>query len=202
MMRRIMLLLGAVLAGGVVSSAGAQHPGRSGFWMEAGAGGGNIHVGCATCEEPTVAYGRSAYFRVGGAISQRVLWGVEFFGLLDERFTAGETDTPVTIENASIAPIVIWYPWRGGVFFKGGIGVANVAVTTPGIEGEPPLVVSGTGSGLTFGIGLDVPLHRSLSITTNFGVYYSAAGDVPFNGTIVEDVITTVYQANFAITIR
>lgn len=191
-----------VVAALVATPLAAQHPGRRGFWAEAGAGAGNIHIGCATCEEPTVTYGRSAYLRLGGGISRRVLWGLEFFGLLDEEFTAGDADQPVTIENASVSPIVLWYPWRGGIFFKGGIGITNVAITTPGIDGSPPIVASATGSGLTFGIGLDVPLRRWLSVTTNLGVYYSAAGDVRFTGLAVEDVITTIYQANFAITLR
>jgi hypothetical protein len=184
------------------SSARAQHSIRRGFWAEAGGGGGNIHIGCATCEEPTVTYGRSGYVRIGGGISRRVLWGIELFGLLDEEFTAGPTDETVSIENASIAPIVIWYPWKGGVFFKGGIGVTNVAVVTPGIDDDPPIVVSATGSGLNFGVGLDVPVHRWFAVTANFGVYYSAAGDVRLVGNPVDDVITTVYQANFAITLR
>src|SRR5690606_17740558 len=126
---------GLVLA----ASASAQRPIRRGFWAEAGGGGGNIHIGCATCEEPTVTYGRSGYIRIGGWISRRVLWGIELFGLLDEEFTAGPTDAAVSIESASIAPIVIWYPWKGGVFFKGGIGVTNVAVVTPGIDDDPPI---------------------------------------------------------------
>ena len=53
-----------------------------------------------------------------------------------------------------------------------------------------------------FGIGLDVPVHRWFAVTANFGVYYSAAGDVRLVGNHVDDVITTVYQANFAITLR
>jgi hypothetical protein len=180
----------------------AQHPRRSGLWLEVGAGGGNIHLGCSTCLEPTVTYGRSAYVRFGGGISRQVLWGIERFGLLDERFTAGEGDEPLTIENSTISPIVIWYPWKGGLFFKGGLGLTNTAVTTRGIDDAPPIVVSGTGTGLSFGMGLDVPLHKWLSVTANFGVYYSAVGDVPITGAIVDDVITTVYQANFAITVR
>jgi hypothetical protein len=198
-MRRVVAWLALAL---LAAPLGAQHPGRRGFWAEGGIGAGNIHIGCATCEEPTVTYGRSAYVRLGGGISSRVLWGLELFGLLDDRFTAGDADEPLTIENASLAPIVIWYPWEGGVFFKGGIGVTNVAVTTPGIDEAPPIVVSSTGSGLTFGIGLDLPVHKWFSVTANFGVYYSAAGDVRLTGSVVDDVITTIYQANFAITLR
>ena len=196
------LLLALLLLSGGSSKAAAQHPRRSGFWAEVGAGGGNIHLGCSSCLEPTVTYGRGAYVRLGGGISRRVLWGIELFGLLDEEFVAGEGDTPVTIENASLSPVVIWYPWSGGLFFKGGMGVTNTSVITPGVDGSPPIVVSGTGSGLTFGVGLDIPVHKWFSVTTNFGVYYSAAGDVRLTGSIVDDVITTVYQANFAITLR
>lgn len=201
-MRRLMVLAAIAALAAPLTAAAAQHPRRSGFWAEVGGGGGNIHLGCATCAEPTVTYGRSAYVRLGGGISRRVYWGLEVFGLIDEEFTAGDDDTPLTIENATFSSIVLWYPWRGGVFFKGGIGITNTAVTTPGIDDSPPIVVSGTGSGLTFGAGLDVPLHKWFSVTANFGVYYSAVGDVALTGNIVDDVITTVYQANFAVTLR
>jgi hypothetical protein len=202
MSRRRLAMLALLLIGGTATSLAAQHPRRNGFWLEIGGGGGNIHLGCSTCVEPTVTYGRSGYVRLGGGISRRVYWGLELFGLLDEDFRAGDDDTPVTIENSTVSPIILWYPWRGGMFFKGGIGITNTAVITPGIDDVPPIVVSGTGSGLTFGVGLDVPLHKWFSVTANFGVYYSAVGDVALTGTIVDDVITTVYQANFAITLR
>lgn len=198
-MRRASPLLLLALA---VTPLAAQRPLRSGFWAEAGGGGGNIHLGCATCAEPTVKYGRSAYLRLGGGISRRVLWGVEFFGLLDERFRADETGQPITFENAAISPVVLWFPWSSGVFFKGGMGLTNATVQTPALDGSPPIVVSGTGTGLTFGIGLDVPVHKWFSITANFGMYYSAVGDVALTGSIVDDVITTIYQANFAVTLR
>jgi hypothetical protein len=193
--------MAAVLAV-VAMPLAAQRPMRSGFWLEAGGGGGNIHLGCATCAEPTVIYGRSGYVRLGGGISRRIHWGIEVFGLLDEEFRANDTGEPIIFENASISPVVLWYPWEGGIFFKGGLGVSSAAVETPASDGSPPIVVSGTGSGLTFGIGLDVPVHKWFSVTANFGVYYSAVGDVALTGSIVDDVITTVYQANFAVTLR
>jgi hypothetical protein len=199
---RAWLVAALVLAAGVATPAVAQRPMRSGFWLEVGGGGGNVHLGCSSCTEPTVIYGRSGYLRGGGAFTPRVLWGLELFGLIDEEFDAAENGAPITIENTSIAPVILWYPWRGGVFFKGGIGISSAAVITPAFEESPAITTSGTGSGLTFGAGLDVPLFRFLSVTANFGVYYSAIGDVALTGSIVDDVITTIYQANFAITLR
>lgn len=188
-----------VLVSGALS---AQHPRRKGFWMEYGRGAGNIHINCASCLEPTTTYGETAYFRLGGGISRKVHWGLEFFSLLDRNFIATGERGAVTLENSAISPVVLWYPWSGGVFFKGGMGITNGEVITPATEDAPEIVASGYGSGFTFGIGLDVPIHKSISITTNFGVYYSALGDFAIGGNLVDDVITTVYQANFAVTLR
>jgi len=195
----IVLLVAAVA---LATPAAAQEPMRSGLWAEFGRGGGNVHLGCSTCLEPTVRYGRSGYVRVGGSLTPRLLWGVEFFGLFDREFGSTEDGTTLTLDNAIASTVVLWYPWRGGIYFKGGLGLAHTELVAPVSEGTPEIITSGTGSGLTFGIGLDVPLSRRFSVTANFGMFYSAIGDVALLESVVDDVITTVYQANFAITIR
>lgn len=198
----VLVLALGILGGGPAGDLAAQRPLRRGFWLEAGAGTGTVRIGCGTCAEPLVAYGESSYLRGGGALSARVLWGIEVFALLDKTFGVADADSTLTIENVSIAPIVLWYPWRGGVFLKGGVGFARGEVAVPGPNDDPILVASGNGSGVTFGVGFDVPLFSWLSVTANLGVYYSALGDVTVDGVTVDDVIASMYNANFAITIR
>jgi len=195
--------LGALWVGALAAPASAQRPMRSGLWAEFGRGGGNVHLGCASCAEPTVTYGRSGYLRVGGTLTPRILWGGELFTLFDREFGSAEDGTALTLDNSAISTIVLWFPWRGGIFFKGGLGLAHTELIAPLSDESPEqILTTGTGSSLTFGIGLDVPLSRRFSVTANFGMFYSAIGDAALLESVVDDVITTVYQANFAITIR
>jgi hypothetical protein len=203
MTARVALFAGLLLALAAAPAPG-QRPFRSGFWLENGVGTGTIRIGCSTCEEPLVAYGQSSYLRGGGGLSPRVVWGIEVFALLNRTFGIAEGDSSLTVENVSIAPMVMWYPWRGGVFLKGGVGFARaeilVSPTTPG--GEATTLASGNGSSITFGAGFDVPLRSWLSVTANLGVYFTAVGDVVVQGQYVDDVITSMYNANFALTLR
>jgi hypothetical protein len=190
------------LAAACPTEAAAQRPHRSGFWIESGAGTGAIRIGCSTCAEPIVAYGESSYLRAGGALSSRVLLGIEVFALLDRTFGIADGDSSLTVENVSIAPVVLWYPWSGGVFLKGGVGLAHGEVIVPGPDDDRTVLASNTGSGVTFGVGFDMPIFKWLAITANLGVYYTALGDVTVAETRVDDVIASMYNANFAITIR
>jgi hypothetical protein len=196
------LLTLGVLAGMHPDAVAAQRPFRSGFWVENGVGTGTIRIGCSTCAEPTVVYGQSSYLRGGASLSSRVLLGIEVFALLDERFGLAEGDSSLTIENVIVGPVVLWYPWRGGLFLKGGFGLAHgeVLIREAGANAAP--LATGTGSGVMFGAGFDVPIFKWLSVTANFGIYYTALGDVRVQGTYIDDVITSMYNANFAITIR
>jgi hypothetical protein len=181
---------------------GAQRPFRSGFWIENGVGTGTIRIGCSTCTEPSVVYGRSSYLRGGVSLSSRVLLGLEVFALLDDRFGLAEGDSSLTIENVIVGPVVLWYPWRGGFFLKGGVGLAHGEVLASEMGADAAPLATGNGSGVMFGTGFDVPVFKWLSITANFGIYYTALGDVTVEGSTIDDVITSMYNANFAITIR
>lgn len=182
--------------------ASAQRPYRSGFWFENGVGTGTIRIGCTTCAEPTVVYGQSSYVRAGGTLSRRVAIGIEVFTLLDKTFGIAAGDSSLQVENVSLGPVVLWYPWKGGLFLKGGLGVAHGEVFVADTAGHTTTLASGTGSGVTFGAGFDIPVFKWLSITANFGIYYTALGDVTVEGTYIDDVITSMYNANFAFTIR
>lgn len=182
------------------SPLSAQKPYRSGWWIEAGAGGGKIHIDCAACTESTVVYGSAGYVRGGASFSDRVVWGLELFSLLDDEF--GDTNQ-ISLRQVTISPVVLWYPWQGGVFVKGGVGISRMSVDAPETDDAPRIVGKATGSSMTFGLGLDLPLYRGIAVTTNLGVYYSANGDLVLPGVrTVDDMITTVYQVNFAVTVR
>jgi hypothetical protein len=177
-------------------------PYRSGLWLENGAGTGSIHLGCSNCQDVTAAYGESSYLRIGFSLAPRVLLGAELFGLLSNSFNQAGTGTRLAVENVSIAPIVIWYPWSGGLFVKGGAGLAAGQFTVSPDSGTAEQLPARIGSSLTFGVGFDIPVFKWLSITANLGAYFTALGDFNVRGTLLDDAVGSMYNANFAITIR
>lgn len=178
----------------------AQHP-RSGFWMESTGGTGAARNGCSGCEDVTVAYGITGNFRVGGALSARVLLGLEVFAHDASDVRLSPDVDPVEGENATIAPIVLWYVGDSGFFLKAGAGIARGTFTVQ-TEDIDPVTVQRTGSGLTFGVGFDIPIVRWLALSANFGTYVTAIGDVRVGGAVVDDVIATIYEAGVGLTVR
>ncbi len=59
-----------------------------------------------------------------------------------------------------------------------------------------------SGLAITFGIGYDLAVARRFALTANLGMNVTAIGDVPLDGTSVDDVIATVYEAAVGITLR
>lgn len=181
--------------------APAPRPSRSGLWIENGAGPGAIRVGCSTCPDVTKRSGSASYLRAGAALSPTVLAGLEVFAFADELFAFDpDDDETVEAENASIAAIVMWYPVRR-FFVKGGVGLARGTYRFASNGGEV-VKATGNGSGMTLGVGVDLPVHRWIALTANAGAYVSAIGDVVLPTRVVDDVIATMYHATIAITIR
>jgi hypothetical protein len=81
------------------------------------------------------------------------------------------------------------------------VGVARGTYRLATPAGDP-VRATGTGSGMTTGVGLDIPVFRWLALTANAGAYVSAIGDVILPNRVVDDVIATMYHATIAITIR
>ena len=134
--------------------------------------------------------------------------GVTRFTLLDKSVNLAGSDTVVTTASELLGVIVMWYPYSSGVYFKGGLGAGHGQFTVrppkppDGSPEPPPVITDGIGSGVTFGVGLDLPVFKWLSITANIGTYFIAIGDITVGGTVFEDLIGTMYNANFAFTIR
>ena len=148
-----------------------------------------------------MAYGAASHLRAGGSLAGGVLFGLELFALDATGVVLGSGTQPAEGENVSLAPIVIWYVGGGGFFLKAGAGIARGNFTVRPAEGEPT-TTRRTGSGLTFGVGFDVPLGSWLALTANLGTYVTAIGDVNLDGEVIDDVISTMYGAAVAITVR
>jgi hypothetical protein len=194
-------MLLAALAALATGRGAAQRPHRTGFWLELGSGPGAVRIGCGGCADVTLAGGTTGMLRLGGVLSDKVLLGVEAFGFTDERFGLAANDTSVTADNSSLAAVVLWYPWRSGIFLKGGVGVAGGQFTVKADTGQGA-VNEGTGVGLTFGFGFDLPVSRRFALTADAAAYITAIGDVRVHGVLVDDVIPTMYQLSVGVVWR
>ena len=177
---------------------------RMGLWGELGSGPGYVRVACSDCTDVIGASGTTSYFRIGGVISKNVLIGFEVFSLLDNRFNFGSSDSNAVAETGTAAIVLLWYPGRTGLFFKGGVGAAfgQFAIPADTLGLAPADTSTGGGIGLTFGLGWDLPISRKFAITANAAAFVSALGDVVLPGRIVDDLIATNYQLSIGFVIR
>lgn len=179
-----------------------RNPHRSGLWGEFGGGPARIRIGCGGCDTTTTAAGGGGYLRIGGTISRKVLLGIESYTFTDNTFGFSEEDTTIVAQNETVAAIVMWYPWRAHFFLKGGVGVAQGRFTVQDSTGTPT-VADGTGVGITFGLGFDMPISRKFAITANIGSYITAIGDIQIPPALtIDDVIPTTYLISIGLTFR
>jgi hypothetical protein len=68
--------------------------------------------------------------------------------------------------------------------------------------GEEPAIADGVGVGLTFGLGIDLPISRKFAITANASTFFTAIGDITLPNRTVDDVIPTTYMLSVGITLR
>ena len=174
---------------------------RRGLWFELGSGPGAVRIGCGGCEDARFASGSSGYLRVGGTISNNVLLAVEAYGFDDNAFGFVKGDTSIVASDATLTLSVLWYPWRNGVFLKGGAGLASGDFTVTPDTGAV-LEAVGVGVGMTFGLGYDWKISRKYALTVNAAAYITAIGDIKIANNFVDDVIAEMYQLTVGFTIR
>jgi hypothetical protein len=174
------------------------------LWGELGGGPGYVRIACSGCEDVIGADGGTSYFRMGGVLSDHVLIGFEAFTFLDNAFGFAPEDSSATAETGTAALIIMWYPGRTGLFFKGGVGAAFGQFAVPRDSSGTALADTslGGGIGLTFGLGWDVPISRKFAFTGNAAAFVTALGDAVFPGRRVDDLIATMYQASVGFTFR
>ena len=185
----------ALLVSLLVPVAQAQRPHRAGVWLETGAGPGYVRIASSGSTDVTSAAGATYYVRAGALLSDKVLLGVEYFRFMDETFGVFRADTSSVAETWSLAVIVLWYPWRSGLFVKGGVGAAQGTLTAP-------VTAHGTGVGMTFGLGYDQRISRKIALTGCLCADIAGIGDVVLPTTRVDDVIASIYHATIGFTIR
>jgi hypothetical protein len=185
-------LLGALLAG----PAAAQDPVRHGFWLDAGAGYGRLRVRCTTCESVGTSYGGTVTVTVGHSVSRKVVLGLE-----GQFWTSWERGPSEQVRSFTV--VAQWYPWHQQRFFlRGGTGIVQGPVAPSG-TGASPASVQGTGVGLTFGVGYDVPLGRRFGLAVQAASHIAALGDLSLPGNIyLNDTIAYVTRLSAALVVR
>lgn len=167
-MRRALLVSGAAaLALAVASPAEAQREVRHrGFWIGFGAGGGwNTSDGL----DGETLGGGAVYLRLGGTPSERLLVGGEVNGWLRDQDGA-------VVSRGNVTLTLMFYPSRnGGLFVKGGAGVAQVAVSQR-IQ-NVTTTITDEGVGTTLGAGFDIRLGRNFYVTPNVDFLFQSIND-------------------------
>ncbi|HEV8400058.1 MAG TPA: hypothetical protein VGQ18_09510 [Gemmatimonadales bacterium] len=201
-LRRISTAL-ALLAGLLAPHAQGQRPHRAGLWIETGGGVGYVRIASSGSTTVTSAPGSVSYLRFGVLLSDKVLLGVENFGFVDDMLGFFRGDTSSVAETWSFTVVVLWYPWRSsGLFAKAGVGASQgtLTVTPPG--GGSPVTATGTGVGLTFGLGYDRKISRKLALTGCLCADIAGIGDVVLPTTRIDDMIASIYHVTIGLTIR
>lgn len=154
----------------IASAAQAQYAQRrDGFWIGFGLGYGSADVSCDNCASGDRLGGVTGFLKLGGAPSRNVLIG----GTVNawSRSSGGATETMGNVTaSVSVYPVP-----ASGLFLTGGLGFSNYDLDT-----SPS--VSGTGWGLTAGVGYDIRVGRNVSLTPVVNFVYSGVGELQQSG--------------------
>jgi len=156
----------------------AQRPQeREGFWLGLGVEYGSAGISCENCQFAGRASGIDGYLKMGGSITHQVLVGGELDVLStgEDIKLPGLAANPATIGNLSAA--IYYYPARkAGFFVKGGAGLGTFVQSDSGSS------LHGTGFGLLAGMGYDIRVGWTFSITPVIDAYYGHPGTLTLNG--------------------
>lgn len=156
-MRKALAALSLLIALAVPADAQSNPQTREGFWISFGFGYGSLS--CENCDERES--GTSVYLRMGGTMSQRLLIGGE------ANFWSKSVDN-ATLSVGNIGPVLYFYPSpMGGLFLKGGIGMAQIELQLGALDGTD------TGVGVTLGVGYDARVGRGFALTPYFDLLSS-----------------------------
>lgn len=149
-MRRLIACALALAAIIPATAKAQQASSRDGFWISIGLGGGSL--GCEGCSGRETGF--SGQLQLGGTINSHVSLGVS-----SNAWTKSESGATLTMSSLTAA--VRYYPSATGNFFiLGGLGVATLSA---GVSGFGSGSTSGTGALL--GIGYDIRVGNSVSLT-------------------------------------
>jgi len=168
--------------------AAAQHPQvRRGFWIAFGLGYGSAKL--SSCSGCSAEGSGTGHLRLGGTLNERLLLGGDLTGWVKEQ-------SGVTATVGAVSFVAQYYPLpASGLFFKGGVGYSGVAFAAAGEQ------VTGTGFGLSGGVGYDIRVGRNVSLTPIVDFLYGGSRDLRLNGTtLLSDVSSTLVNFGLGVT--
>jgi len=141
----------------LLSTISAQHIHR-GFWIGLAPGGAGV------VHKEGFAY--PLYLRLGGTVHQRLLVGVEWYGVL--------LDAEPSSAAANLTAVALLYPSRAGGFFtKVGVGSGRATSRCPDQHQDVA-----AGFGVTLGAGMDARIGRNVYLTPNLDVVWQGAARI------------------------
>lgn len=158
-----MLLITAAALAAAAPAASAQT--RDGFFVGFGAGWGSAGLDAEGADESDREGSVTANVRLGTAIGDRTLVGLELNGWFDS-----EDEVSTSLFNTSLA--LYFYPSDSGLFLKGGAGLSRTDFDGPGED------ISGIGWGVMAGIGYDIAISDSAAVTPVATYWYGKPGDL------------------------
>lgn len=124
---------------------------RDGLFVGFGLGWGSLDLTCDGCEMDRES-GFSGNFRIGGAVSDKVLIGAESEGWY-------KSVEGVALSFGTLTASVYVYPSSKGLYLRGGAGLAVLSASDGDIS------ESDTGFGFSLGAAYDIPVARKTAIT-------------------------------------
>ena len=168
-----------VVASLLPTSAIAQD--RAGFWFGVGGGFGSAGVSCDDCGESDREGSGVAYLKGGWTVNRQTLIGAEFnYWSKDDK---SDPDFNATLNLYNFSGTLTYYPQpAGGLFVKGGAGVAIIDIDVTGLDNGVTLDL-GSGFGFVVGAGYDIPVSRRIAVTPAVNYWYGQPGNLKVLGT-------------------
>ena len=137
-----------------------------GFWIAFGAGYSSLGASCDQCASISRTSGVAGQVRLGTSLSHSLLVGADV-----ESFNKSEGGKWAKSANWTAA--LYWYPLEtAGLYVKGGAGLSTFNGTINGYS------VSGTGVGVTGGLGYDIRVSNGFFLTPTASYFYGSVGDI------------------------
>jgi hypothetical protein len=170
----VVLLVGTLVAWPNVAAA----QDRDGLWGGIGAGWGSATV--TSDETGDADNDRESsgvlYINVGGTLNEHLLLGVEFD--MWSKTVPLETNLDGKLKMYNLDATLTVYPSaRAGFFLKGGVGLSLLNLELVGPASSLKLDM-GNGLGLIAGMGYDIPLGGSVSLTPGLNYWRGNLGDL------------------------
>ena len=200
------ILLSVLLLGAAASQpALAQHRGgylaRKGFFIGLGAGYGSLGASCNGCSTDRDG-GLSGNLRLGGTLNPHLTAGVETDGFTK---SGGSLGDGVTETGGQVGLVGYYYPSpTGNVYLRGSLGLSLFKITDKnGVSlPNPGDHIDANGLGFGVGVGYDLYISRTASLTPYFNYLVALSGNLKYNGTAVspsQTVKPNMWQVGVAI---